>query len=338
MVGPFQLLIIRSYDAAVTLRLAACGCVVAHTLLVAQVDTRLDGARVSRILQQADTQSEAMDLARELTDVYGPRLTGSPHMKAAGDVVIRRLKQWGVDSARFERWGPFGPGWTSDRFVALAVAPAAFPLQAYPKAWTPGTAGEIVAEAVIAPVHDEKDFDLYRGKLRGKFVLTSRPGDGPTAGPLEFARRRMAFFVAEGVAALVEPGGTAGSVVVTDGRLRDDAAFGGNGFYPWPDADRGAGRAGDRALQPDRPHARGRDSRHARDEHREHLSHGGTRLVQHHRRDTGDRPSPGSGDARCAFRFLARRDGRRRQCRRLRSGARRDPNLEGAASWKRDAP
>ena len=218
------------------LRLAACGCVVAHTLLVAQVDTRLDSARVSRILQQADTQSEAMDLARELTDVYGPRLTGSPHMKAAGDVVIRRLKQWGVDSARFERWGPFGPGWTSDRFVALAVAPAAFPLQAYPKAWTPGTAGEIVAEAVIAPVHDERDFDRYRGKLRGKFVLTSRPGDGPTAGPLEFARRRMAFFVAEGVAALVEPGGTGGSVVVTDGRLRDDAAFGGNGFYPWPDA------------------------------------------------------------------------------------------------------
>ena len=202
---------------------------VAHTLLVAQVDTRL-------ILQQADTQSEAMDLARELTDVYGPRLTGSPHMRAAGDVVIRRLKQWGVDSARFERWGPFGPGWTSDRFVALAVAPAAFPLQGYPKAWTPGTAGEIVAEAVIAPVQDEKDFDMYRGKLRGKFVLTSRPGDGPPADPLEFARRRMAFFVGEGVAALVEPGGTDGSVVVTDGRLRDDAAFGGNGFYPWPDA------------------------------------------------------------------------------------------------------
>ena len=46
----------------------------------------------------------------------------------------------------------------------------------------------------------------------------------------------MAFFVAEGVAALVEPGGPGGSVVVTDGRLRDDAAFGGNGFYPWPDA------------------------------------------------------------------------------------------------------
>jgi Zn-dependent M28 family amino/carboxypeptidase len=45
----------------------------------------------------------------------------------------------------------------------------------------------------------------------------------------------MAFFLEEGVAALLEPGGRAGSVVVTDGRLRDDAAFGGNGFYPWPD-------------------------------------------------------------------------------------------------------
>ena len=219
-----------------TIRLIGSVCIIAHVVLSAQPRTPLDDRLLSRIRDDAETRSEVMNLARELTDVYGPRLTGSPHLKAAADVIIRRLKQWGVGSAQLERWGPFGPGWTSDRFVALAVAPAAFPLQAYPKAWTPGTAGEIVAEAVMAPVHGEKDFDMYRGKLRGKFVLTSRPGDGPTAGPLEFARRRMAFFVAEGAAALVEPGGTGGSVVVTDGRLRDDAAFGGNGFYPWPDA------------------------------------------------------------------------------------------------------
>ena len=176
-----------------------------------------------------------MDLARELTDVYGPRLTGSPHLKAAGSIAFQRLKQWGVESARLERWGPFGPGWTTDRFIALAVSPAAFPLQAYPKAWTPGTSGDVVAEAVLAPIASEQEFDAYRGKLRGRFVLTARPGEGLKAMPLEFTRRRMAFFVDEGVAALVEPGGAGGAVVVTDGRLRDDAAFGGNGFYPWPD-------------------------------------------------------------------------------------------------------
>jgi hypothetical protein len=219
----------------VTLRLAACGCIVAHTLLLAQAGGQLDDALLARMREEAETRSEAMDVARELTDVYGPRLTGSPHLKAAGDTVIRRLKRWGIEAARFERWGPFGPGWTTDRFIALAVAPAAFPLQAYPKAWTPGTSGDVVAEAVLAPIDSEEDFARHRGKLRGRFVLTSRPGAARSVTPLGFGRRRMAFFVAEGVAALVEPGGPGGSVVVTDGRLRDDAAFGGNGFYPWPD-------------------------------------------------------------------------------------------------------
>lgn len=224
----------RSYDRVVTLRLAAC--LVVQVALLAQPRTAVDSRLISRIHDEAETQSEVMNLARELTDVYGPRLTGSPHLKAAGEAVVQHLKKWGIESARFERWGPFGPGWTTDRFVALAVSPAAFPLQAYPKAWTPGTSGDVVAEAVLAPIDTDRQLEEHRGKLRGRFVLTVRPGDTPTMVPIEFARRRMAFYVAEGVAALIEPGGASASVVVTDGRLRDDGAFGGNGFYPWPDA------------------------------------------------------------------------------------------------------
>jgi hypothetical protein len=218
-----------------TARLVASTCLVAHVVLSAQPRGGVDEGLLSRMQHEAETRSEVMSLARELTDIYGPRLTGSPHLKAAGDVVIRRLHGWGVESARFERWGPFGPGWTTDRFVALAVAPAPFPLLAYPKAWTPGTSGTVVADAVLAPIASGQDLDAYRGRLRGKFVLTSRPDGNVVSLPLELARQRMAFFVGEGVAALIEPGGAGGSVVVTDGRLRDDASFGGNGFYPWPD-------------------------------------------------------------------------------------------------------
>ena len=219
-----------------TVRLAAAGCLATWVAVSAQPRVAVDDRLLSRIHDEASTRSQVMSLARELTDVYGPRLTGSPHLKAAGDVVIRRLKESGIDNARFERWGPFGPGWTSDRFVALAVAPVAYQLHAYPKAWTPGTLGEVVAEAILAPIESDLDFDTYRGKLRGKFVLTTPAGETPVGTPLEFARRRMAFYVDQGVAALVEPGGAGGSVVVRDGRLTDDAAFGGNGFYPWPDA------------------------------------------------------------------------------------------------------
>ncbi len=183
---------------------------------------------------------------------------------------MQRLKGWGVATARLERWGPFGPGWTTDRFIALAVAPVPYPLVAYPKAWTPGTEGSVVAKAVLVVIETERDFDTYRGRLKGTFVLTAperaaterrspQPRgprysndelralaqadsplavlpSGPTRPDLEFTRKRMEFFIDEGVVALLEPGGEGGAVFVGDGRLRDDAAFAGQGFYPWPDA------------------------------------------------------------------------------------------------------
>lgn len=192
---------------------------------------------LERIVAEVTRGSEMVETARLLTDVYGPRLTGSPHLKALGGVLVERLTKWGVPQARLERWGPFGPGWTSDRFSALAIAPASFPLIAFPKAWTPSVDAAGVGEASLAVITREEDFSRFRGTLQGRFVLVA-PAQGASSSvvPSAFARKRMEFFINEGVAALVEPGGADGVVVVGDGRLRDEAAFGGQGFYPWPDA------------------------------------------------------------------------------------------------------
>jgi carboxypeptidase Q len=188
-----------------------------------------DAAAIQQIRQEALQRSQVKTIAGTLTDVYGPRLTGSPNLRAAGDYVIEQLKGWGIADARPELWGPFGPGWANERFVALAVSPLSFPLIAYPKAWTPGTTGDVRGEAVVARVDHDADFEKYRGKLRGKFVLTLpvRPDD--TA----FARRRMEFFVNEAVLALLEPGsGRSGAVLVGDGRVATSFAA---GMYPWPE-------------------------------------------------------------------------------------------------------
>jgi hypothetical protein len=55
--------------------------------------------------------------------------------------------------------------------VALVVAPQSYPLIAFPKAWTPGTNGPVRADAVVVRIDNDADFETYRGKLRGKFVL-----------------------------------------------------------------------------------------------------------------------------------------------------------------------
>src|SRR6185437_12488776 len=92
------------------------------------------------------------------------------NIKEAAEWAEKTMTGWGIANVHTETW-PFGRGWQNQRFVANAVTPRAYPLIAYPKAWTPGTNGPVSGEATIAVIANEKDFDTYRGKLRGKFVL-----------------------------------------------------------------------------------------------------------------------------------------------------------------------
>jgi hypothetical protein len=71
-----------------------------------------------------------------------------------------------------EPWGPFGRGWTLKRFSAQVIEPQAIPLIAYPKAWSPGTHGELSADVVYFDAKDEADMARFKGQLKGKIVLT----------------------------------------------------------------------------------------------------------------------------------------------------------------------
>ena len=114
-----------------------------------------------------------MEITSYLSDVYGPRLTGSPNIRKAGEWAIRRCRAGASPTRSSSRVGPFGRGWSNDRFVAHMTAPATATLIGYPKAWTPGTNGPIKAEAIFAALNSDRDLDNFRGKLKGKFVLTS---------------------------------------------------------------------------------------------------------------------------------------------------------------------
>jgi hypothetical protein len=105
-----------------------------------------------------------------LTDVSGSRLTNSPGFFAAADWIVKQLGQWGI-SARQEKWGPFGRGWTSTRFSAQMVEPQPVSLIGAPLAYTPGTNGPVSGDAMIVAIANEADFAKYKGMLKGKMVL-----------------------------------------------------------------------------------------------------------------------------------------------------------------------
>ena len=133
----------------------------------------LDSSALASIRDEALNRSQLVETVSYLTDVVGPRLTGSPGLLRGEEYARDRLRAVGLTNAHLESWGPFGRGWTMERFSAAMVSPDFAPLIAYPKAWSPGTNGVIRAETVFFDVKTPADLDTYRGKLRGKFVLWS---------------------------------------------------------------------------------------------------------------------------------------------------------------------
>src|SRR5262245_24429310 len=131
---------------------------------------KLDLDAVYRIKEEGLQRSKVMEVESYLTDVYGPRLTGSPNYNEAAAYAQKTMKEWGLVNVHTEPF-PFGRSWQNQKMIAMAVTPRAYPLIGYPKTWTPGTNGPVTGEAVIAVITDESGFAEFKGKLRGKFVL-----------------------------------------------------------------------------------------------------------------------------------------------------------------------
>jgi carboxypeptidase Q len=141
----------------------------AAALVGAQTE-KLDYAMLGRIRDEGMGRSQIMDHISWLSDVYGPRLTGSPGMQQASEWAMKKFTEWGLANAHQERW-IFGKGWSLVRFSAHLVEPQIQPIIGVPHSWSSSTKGAVTAEVVRAQINDEADFAAYRGKLAGKIVL-----------------------------------------------------------------------------------------------------------------------------------------------------------------------
>jgi carboxypeptidase Q len=148
-----------------------------------------DLAVVHRIKEEAFRHGQVMDHLFWLTDANGPRLTGSPGWKSAGDWAVKTLAGWGASQPHLESWGKFGRSWQVTRYELNLLSPSWARLGGVPKAWSSGTKGAISGPLVLAPLFPDKEdrddaLDLgklaarireyaraNKGKLRGHFVL-----------------------------------------------------------------------------------------------------------------------------------------------------------------------
>ena len=158
--------------------------------MVLCAEDKADLAVIQRIKTEAFQNSKVMDHLFWLTDVYGPRLTGSPGFTAAANWAIKRLKEYGIEDAATHPWGKFGRSWRLTKFSISLQEPEYAPLIGFPLAWSANTNGPLVAEPVLAPLKITDDLDVkkttdelekyfqeQKGKLRGKIVLLAKPKD-----------------------------------------------------------------------------------------------------------------------------------------------------------------
>ena len=138
---------------------------------------KVDLEAINKIKEEGLQRSQVMEILSYMTDVYGPRLTGSPNIKAAQEWAKSKLTEFGLQNAHLEPWEPFGRGWSLEGFTANVVKPQYIPLMAYPKAWSPSTKGVIRGTALYLDAKTEPDLEKYKGKLKGAIVLLAPPRD-----------------------------------------------------------------------------------------------------------------------------------------------------------------
>lgn len=152
------------------------------TLPLGAAGEKIDYQGINKIKEQGlqAQNSKVMEISSWLTDVYGPRLTGSPNTQKAGEWAVAKMKEWGLENVALEKWPDqtmFARGWANEKFYMAAVSPQAFPIPGTPSGWTPGTNGLIRGEVILVSETTQEDVQKYAGKLKGKWVLTQAAPD-----------------------------------------------------------------------------------------------------------------------------------------------------------------
>ena len=132
-----------------TLRLAFTLTACSLAILPATAQAPGLAAVNAQLRQQETTDSQLMWWLHEVTDVYGPRLTGSPGLRAAQDFAVGQMVKWGFSNVHLEAWNFNHPGWQNWDLEANTVSPFQQPLNVRAVSWTPGTNGPVQGPVLV---------------------------------------------------------------------------------------------------------------------------------------------------------------------------------------------
>jgi hypothetical protein len=165
----------------------AAGALVLAALPLYSACADATDAQIAAIVDEGLSHSQAMKNASELMDGIGPRLTNSENFDRAADWALAKFRSYGLTGAHRESY-PFGVNWNLDSWDARMVEPRVKVMTAIPVAWSPPTNGTISAPVILAPMSKKEHFDKWRGKLAGKIVMVTLPGEASQSDKPQFRR------------------------------------------------------------------------------------------------------------------------------------------------------
>jgi carboxypeptidase Q len=128
-----------------------------------------------KLIAQANDGSEVLANLTYLSDVIGPRLTGSDNLKRANDWAAEKMKSYGLSNVHLEPW-TIPNGWQRGTATARLIEPDnGRSLTVAALGWTPGTNGPVEAEIIPFTAKAKDELPQYRGRLKGAVILYGAP-------------------------------------------------------------------------------------------------------------------------------------------------------------------
>jgi hypothetical protein len=211
-----------------------------------------------RLIAEARTNPEIMANLGYLSDMIGPRLTGSANLRRANDWAAETMKKYGLENVHLEPWS-IPVGWERGTATGRIVEPDnGRSLSLASLGWTPGTNGKVTADVVVVTAKNAAELAPYKGKLKNAIILRNPPsqvapitdnsymglfggpgggqrqgrgqqGGGPGGGRFDasqfqqmraFQREMGDFLRAEGAAVMLQDSGKPHGLLVTTGGWR----------------------------------------------------------------------------------------------------------------------
>jgi len=175
---------------------------------------------IARIVGYSMTRGGALAFLETLTDTIGGRITGTPGDRAAAELILKTLKDAGIESAHLEEYD-LTSTWNHGPATGQVISPVTRALVIGSYGWVPGTPGPIeVPVTDFGPIGSDRD--PIPARVRGSAVIVDlRSGGSSSAyvGARAIIARRLA------------QAGASAMFIVSDkpDRMVYTSAF---GFYP----------------------------------------------------------------------------------------------------------